>query len=143
MSDSQITLSDLDPPADPRIEALLGHDLEVDDEVVEEILHSRGIDTENVVAELKETLLKRIKVYTEAGGHEEELKNLHFFARDMTKYQKARAPESVEPKTWIKSLLENTNKGQFPGQLPLKSLKPVTRRLQNCIIPTGMAITKE
>lgn len=106
-----------DMPIDKSIDALLGSDLEVDSDHIEEILAERGFDPEKAVGDLKAALQQRIREYSQEADHPDELDSLQFFVRDISNYQRARSPESVEPKSWIKSILGNENQSQFPAQL--------------------------
>lgn len=118
MTNPKIKLSDLEvPPEDEVFNALLGSDLEVEDQDIEEILASYNIDTESIVRQFKSDLQQQIKKYAAEGKNPQELENLQFFVRDISNYQKARSTEAVEPKSWIKSILDNSNQDSFPGQL--------------------------
>lgn len=117
MSDQKIKLSDFDPvPANEVDAALFGNDLELDDDEVVEILATYGIDAEQTLAQFKTRLQGRIRDLSEGGTEPETLENLRYFVRDISNYQKARSPESVEPKSWVSSILDNTNAAIFPGQ---------------------------
>ena len=106
-------------PIDERIDALLGSDLETDSDDIEKVLAARGFDPDKAVADLKAALQQRIREYSQKGHRPDELDSLQFVVRDITNYQRARSPESIEPKSWIKSILGNENQLQFPAQFAL------------------------
>lgn len=117
MSDQKIRLSDFDPvPADEVDAALFENDLELDDDEVAEILATYCIDAEQTLMQFKTRLQGRIRDLSEDGTEPETLDDLRYFVRDISNYQKARSPENVKPKSWVSSILDNTNAAKFPGQ---------------------------
>ncbi len=117
MSNRKIKLSDFDPvPIDDADAALFGNDLELDDDEIAEILATYRIDAEQTLAQFKTRLQGRIRDLSEDGIDTETLENLRYFVRDMSNYQKARSPENIKPKSWVSSILDNTNADKFPGQ---------------------------
>src|SRR5689334_21852490 len=102
MTDQRSKLSDLPPPETDKVRDLLfGPDLDIDEIEAEQILESYNLNSEEIIDEFKLLLEGRIKINT-SEGKEQENENLEFFLKDISKYQKARSPAAVEPKSWIK-----------------------------------------
>jgi hypothetical protein len=116
MKNEERRLSDLPGPETDQVrDALLGKDLEIDVDTAESILQSYGISSDTLVDELKALMQERIRTNTREGTKTEETENLHHFVRDITNYKRARAPDSVKPDSWIKSIIDNTTAGLFPN----------------------------
>jgi hypothetical protein len=118
MSDQKKSLLEFeDEPIDEVYEALFGDDpLEIDEDEAAEILGTYGINSEEIVVHFKGRLQDRIRELNKDGSDNETLDNLQHFVRDISNYQRARSPDNVNPKSWISSILDATNKSAFPQQ---------------------------
>jgi hypothetical protein len=118
MSDQKKFLLEFeDEPIDEVYEALFGDDpLEIDEDEAAEILGTYGINSEEIVVQFKGRLQERIRELNKDGSDNETLDNLQHFVRDISNYQRARSPDNVNPKSWISSILDATNKAAFPQQ---------------------------
>lgn len=115
MIDRKIEFSNPEPPETDDIrDALFGSDLDIEEEDLGEILALYNLSAETIVTDFKALLQDRIRM--NESGDPQEKENLLLFLRDITNYQRARSPESVEPKSWVRSLIDNTNKTSFPAQ---------------------------
>lgn len=117
MTNSKTNPNDFEmPPIDEEFEALLGKDLEVEDEDAAEIIATYGIESNETVVNFKTRLQDRIRELAAEGEKPEQLENLQYFVRDISNYQKARNPETIEPKGWLRSILDNKNASNYPSQ---------------------------
>lgn len=117
MIDESKRLSDLpEPETDKVLDALLGPDLEIDEDTAEKILRSHGISSDALVDELQAMMQERIRKNELEGNKQADNENLRYFVRDITNYKRARSPDSVKPESWIDSILDNTTRVLFPNQ---------------------------
>jgi hypothetical protein len=90
-------------------DALFGADIDIEEETAERILESYNTSGEEIVDEFKSLLQKEIRQNNGLKEKDQENENLLYFLRDITNYQRAQSPESVEPRSWIKGILDKGN----------------------------------
>jgi hypothetical protein len=114
MTDKIKNISDYQEPETDKVhDALFGKDIEIDEETAERILESYNINGNDLVDEFKLLLQKEIKENNGIKDKEQENENLLLFLKDIGNYQRAQSPESIEPKGWIKGILNASNENSL------------------------------
>lgn len=117
MTDEQKKITDLPIPESNEIrDALLGHDLDIDQETAESILESYDLQSDELVAGFKKVLQEELRKNVAEKGDEKERNNLVFFIKDIGIFQRETDSKTIEPESWINSIINNSNQNLYPNQ---------------------------